>query len=873
MAQTARISALTDELIHSIVGFDPATNRQAYKHAKEIASRQLRGHQYARTNQFDVVSMFNGLDEKFRVKNRDDLADALKRRLQKLESLTGKFKPDILSLLLLLSDRPLENTRVEALDLLRPPSPPLPLTWGQILEEDPYSDEDIWKDIDYAVESSGDERTTKEKLPPTKSSPPTSVDEDESYDPTACIVPAEDSLVKSLEVAQFWKHPSGKDSEKTEITELQMIRETLFMLTGLPTSLYRLDPKHNTIFINAQFVLAHVMPATLQHLLSELVDIGKLVYWLRQWTKRSSTLLLIQSLESAVIARLLDFDRALADMQRQHLTPNSSQTVSLLRLHTDVRSMSVPLLRLAQIVSDVEAELLLNPFKHLEALFEQVNLAQLMLEFEVFQYLASVFFDCLKTYLRPIRKWMESGELGTNDETFFVFESDSGSSAASIWHDRFVLRRDAAYNLQCPSFLQPAAKKIFNTGKSIVFLREMGIRHVGAHPQHKEPSLDYDAVCGLSDDIPVPPFSGLFQTAFNHWMESMYSQASSVLRQHLIGTSGLVRTMAHLETLYLGKNGAVFEDFANAVFERMDAGRKGWNDRYVLTEIAKNIFSTVMPPKDAERVVARSFQIKTDNHSVADLAAVLLDFALSWPIQNIIQRPSIPVYQQIFTLLLQTYRVKYLLQRTRLTRSTKLDSALTRLTCKLRHGLNWFADTLRSYLTETAIFFTTQDVNVRMEKADDIDEMARAHLDYVVKLQERALLSKDLKPIHKAIIEILDLGVKFSETVSGGAQSKEKSTSRKTRSLWQRDTTVMAVSTELSESNSDGDDDENRSPVIPKADIQPSRAATLGGIERDFSRLLSFVTAGLRSVGRVGAEPMWEQLADRLDWKNRKFRP
>jgi gamma-tubulin complex component 5 len=85
MAQNAKLSGLTDELIHSILGFDPLTSKQAYKHAKDVASRGLRGHQYARTNQFDVVSAFAGLDEKFRVKNRDDLADALQVRLQKLD--------------------------------------------------------------------------------------------------------------------------------------------------------------------------------------------------------------------------------------------------------------------------------------------------------------------------------------------------------------------------------------------------------------------------------------------------------------------------------------------------------------------------------------------------------------------------------------------------------------------------------------------------------------------------------------------------------------------------------------------------------------------------------------------------------------------
>lgn len=876
MAQNARGSALTDDLIQSILHFDPATNRQAYKHAKDIASRGLRGYQYARTNQFDVVSTYAGLDEKFRIKNRDDLADALKSRLQKLESRASKFTPDILSILLLLSDRPLENTRVEALELLRPPTPELPLMWDEILENDPYSDEDIWKDIDYAVESSGDERASKKRAK-AKVSPPTSVDEDDTYDPTACVLSTEESLSKDLEAAQFWNTPSVVDGSVTEMTELQMLRETLFMLAGLQTSLYKLDPQQSSVRINPQYVLASAMSNTVQHLLSELVTIGRDVYRLRQWTERPQTLPLIQTFESTVRTRLIAFDRALADVQQRNLTPISPVAVSLLQLHTELRSMSAPLLRLAHLTSDVEAALLVNPFSHLESLFNQINLAQLMLEIRSFQYLSSVFSDCLQTYLKPIRKWMEAGELGANDETFFVFESDSCSDAASLWHDRYVLRRDAQNNLQCPSFLQPAVKKIFNTGKSIIFLKELGIRGAGAQPSGSEPRLDHEAVCGLSDEVPVPPFAELFQAAFDRWMQSKYSQASSVLRQHLVETSGLMRTSVILETLYLGKNGAVFEDFANALFERMDGGRRGWNDRYVLTEITRTIFSTVMPHQDAERIVARCSKVKTTSQSVKDLAAVSLDYALSWPIQNIIQRSSLPVYQQVLTFLLQSYRAKYLLQRARPGRGLQPRSARAQLTYRMQHRLIWFADTLRSYLTETVIFFTTRDMDAQMEKAEDIDEMAQAHLKYVTKLETRALLLKVVKPIHKAVIEILDLSVLFAKTVAiGRDQSTRGADTRKTRSIWQRDATFIAATAELSDSNSDSDaeDDhhETRSPKVVEEAAQRSPMESLRFIDTEFDRLLPFVTAGLRSVGRVGAEPAWEQLAERLEWKDKKLR-
>jgi gamma-tubulin complex component 5 len=231
MAQNAKVSGLTDELIQSIVKFDPKANRQAYKHAKDIASRGLRGHQYARTNQFEVAASYAGLDEKFRIKSRDDLADALQIRLQKLEGYTHKFKPDLLSLLLLLADRPLENTQVGALELLRPPSPPAPLTWSEILQEDPYSDEEIWKDIDYAGDSSADEKTSKKRGKP-QPSPPTSIDEDSTYDPEECVILVDHGFATKLEAAQFWKTVTDEQHDKLDITELQAVRETLFMLGG-----------------------------------------------------------------------------------------------------------------------------------------------------------------------------------------------------------------------------------------------------------------------------------------------------------------------------------------------------------------------------------------------------------------------------------------------------------------------------------------------------------------------------------------------------------------------------------------------------------------------------------------------------------------
>lgn len=626
MAQHAKLAALTDELIHAILHFDPAEHKRAYRQAKDIARQGLRAHQYARTNQFDVHASFAGLDEKFRILNRHDLADALHDRVKEINQRPGKCIPDCLSLLLQLSDRPAENSRVEALELLRPLTPPPELTWKDILHRDPYSDDEIWRDIDYAAESSEDDllpaKRDVAKPPPLTLA---GIDADDSHNPQACLVAVDATAVDKLAETQFWTHKADSEHGKTVITELQVVRETLFMLAGLPTSLYHADRR-----VAHEYELCHTMNRTTIHLLTELGDMGRAIHRLRQWIGRPSLLPLVQTFEAAVAKRLTEYHQSLAILQQKYLVPEEPVTVSLLELHNTLRSLSRPMLRLAQMVADIEPQLLINPFVHLEMLFDQISLAQMTLEHDVFLFLSHIFFECLQTYLKPMRRWMENGELGLNDETFFVFEDDSGSEVSSLWHDRFMLRRGQEHKLRSPAFLEPASQKIFNAGKSVVFLKGLGVHATHLPAIAQEPRLDHEAVCGSSVDLPLSPFSELFQAAFQRWIESKYSLASNVLREYIVKECGLLQTLDNFRVVYLSADGSVFQDFADAVFERMDVGQRTWNDRFLLTELARSVFSAELEKSQSERIIVRSAR-KTSKFpcaSVKVLSHLLLDYAV-----------------------------------------------------------------------------------------------------------------------------------------------------------------------------------------------------------------------------------------------------
>ncbi|KAF2816642.1 uncharacterized protein BDZ99DRAFT_543330 [Mytilinidion resinicola] len=889
MPQPAQIGALTDELVASITNFSPSTNAQAFKHAKDLAARGLRGYQYGRTNQFDVRAKLDGFDEKFRVLNRDDLANALLERLKELDKVSTKWTPETLSLLLQLSDRPVEKSNVDDLELLKPPQSPSPLTWAEIIADDPLDEEGIWESIDYAAESSEDEKDyrKREKARASEPTPSSSFTEEDSHlDPESYVIPIQKDALLDIRKEQFWRHPAehqaggalaeGNHAAKksaSEITELQMIREVLFMLAGLPTTLYTIDTNLREFKINTVFTLGHVVSLTLDDLLSDLGGIGTQIYRLRKWTGNNPPIPLFQTFEAAVMKRLAQFDSSLAGLQSRYLNPEVPVSVSLLELHNEVRGFAGPILQLATLVVAVMPTLSENPFLYLEALFERTSLAQMMSDVGLFQFFARIFLDCLQPYLKPIRIWMEHGELGPDNETFFVFMNDKSSEAASLWHDRYAIRRHLNGELHAPNFLHPAALRIFNTGKSIVFLKELANHHKYTNIAQDEPRLDFETICGEAESLPFAPFSELFGSAFEAWIGSKFSLASTVLRQKLSSECGLWEVLDTFRIVYLGADGSLLQDFADLVFERMDELDSNWNDRYLLTELVHGIYGAVLAPGQAERLVIRRSTTKHRGRSVKGLSAVVVDYNIPWSIANIIQKSSLQIYQRAFGFLLKVYRAKYLLQKVSWNDIQGLgDDSLSRLGLKMRHRLIWSTDVLRTYLTETVFASSTSQMEEALSAADDIDAMAGIHTSYITRLQDLCLLSKNFSPIYQAIMSLLDLVVDFADAHSrrpnasaslAKVQTSQQKRDARRRKLRDRRRSIIPT---RQNSSDDGSEDEYDGDAESSTSHDAATSESLYKIQEQFDRLVPFVVAGLKGVSRAGGESAWEMLAERLDW-------
>lgn len=819
--------------------------------------------------------------------NNDELADALAVRLEELSQASLKCAPEVLSLFLELSDQPAYKSNIKNLELLKRPDEQPPLTWDDILAEDPLDNkEGLWDNVDFAAESSDDESEISPDRSSLSTEDSTVQGGDEDIGIDALIVRSDESELQDVITAQFWNcegsphetlFEDGAVQSKCKVTEIQLLREVMFMLLGLPTSVY-IQGKEGYFTTDRQCSLQHAQEMSVLHVLDSYAAIGNGLVTLRNWTAKTQRVPLVQAFQAAVETRLFAVDGSLTTMQADILSPSMSSSTTLLGQLPKVQET----VRLALQVSDIVTQL--NsvpegqiPFNILESLHDRTASNQDIGDIQGYEYMARLFFECFNTYLKPITLWMETGELGKYDEVFFVRKKEGDLALTSLWQEQYFLLRDEDGHLYAPNFLHLAVNKIFTTGKSVNFLWQLRDRFDNCMGHEaKDTRLDYETVCRGEENDTLSPFSELFVKALDQWIAGKHHASSSVLRDRLETRCGLWRTLDAIEDIYFSRNGGLTGTVMSRIFERIERGKEAWNDRFLLTELFQGVFGE-LACVDAERLTIRSTSgtyqdIQNRRRSVKILNSFSVNYALQWPVANIIKQESFSVHQRIFVFLTQVYRAKYMLERRRLLKSalSSLDSedGENSLVYSLRHRLLWFTNIIHSYLTNTVLSFTTSEMRMNLAKAEDVDAMISTYDAYILHLENQCLLSKKLAPIHQAIISLLDLSILFSDShASYAGENVFDLTNRSILSNASQLRSVRSRRPKASDASSSEDDDEEND---GEADVSYISFTEVPYVDRlrkmhdSFTKLYGFVTAGLRGVSRVGGEPCWEVLAENL---------
>jgi gamma-tubulin complex component 5 len=819
--------------------------------------RGLRQHSFLRTNQFQVEDRLRGLDERLRVHSRDRLADALQESLDRLAACSNNFTPDALHFLLELSDQPVQKSRLADLESLGQTEKKSgqQLTWAEIAREDGWADDRLlWRNVSF--EDSSDEE------PDGVESTEDSADNDDDATESSLgsqrwralqeliTKPGQPSLLQQVKADQGWLHDSRPSEEQKGeansvfLSEMQIIREALFMLGGLPTTVFRPDCAAKPIYM-----IKNVPEMASKSLLNAFTSCGRQLQPLRRFVASRQDLILNRALQDAIRRRLNVMDRGLAAVQAKYISSDKDVVVSLLDTVEVVYSLAGPLHRLAELItnsfdgSDAHKE----PFRYLELLFEGAENAQAIGSEADYKLFGNIFFECFDFYVRPLRTWMEEGRLTDKDETFFISENQEQAALHRLWEDQYRLVHKTDGTLNAPSFLRPAVMRIFATGKSVVALRKLG--SFGAEQRSRpagEPLLTFDAVCCA--DMDFAPFTELFQQSFEQWVHSKHHTVSKTLHNALFTTCGLAASLEALQQVYFMSNGASSSAFSRAVFGLMDDLEPLWRDQVTLTNLAREAW-VHLPEADRLTAYADANASRLGDAAARasvrlGLSAVHVDYRLSWPILLVVDERSLHGYRSAFSLLLQFSRAEHCLQtRKILTDVDRWDDSLRHLWL-VRSKLLWFTSTLRSYLTFEVLEPAVHQLRADLSNALDVDEMIEVHSAFMKKTLEAACLSPKLDPIRECFLDILDLAIRLQqEWVAVEAHKR-------------------AISLSGNENTADG----------RQIGIEPVFNKAYGGVVReirnDFERHLRFICSGLRGIARAtsnAASAKWDVLAEMLE--------
>ncbi|KAJ8071182.1 hypothetical protein OCU04_001521 [Sclerotinia nivalis] len=908
MAHLVKLGALTDELVTLITSLSSQSDSARFNTCRETALRALRHSNYNRTNQFDIEDRLEGLDEKFRVYNEDPLADALKERLQKLPELKLKWTSEILHLLLELSNKPVSKSKIENLELIKviDPETEPPLKWRDLVAEDPLlREKSIWRNVDFGADSSDDddgfEDTRSELSELTGSTGESSLDDDNIRRPQDFIVNTfEEDILNKLRKAQFWQKPPSVNgvqlkTVKKPITELQAVREIIFMFAGSLSSLFEID-SHDVRNLKPSkgYTFKHLTTEGYDMLMQNFATQGSALNILRAWVKQPQHVPLLQVLQSSISQRLMNFDTRLSNIESRFVAPPKDVAVSLLSLQNEIADFTKPLNRLADIIKRIEHDPYAHAFRYLEFLYDETCTSQMAGDDDMYEFMAKIFFQCFQIYLRPIRSWMEEGELSSGDNVFFVSEVIGNVDPSSIWQSRFKLRKTQSGILHAPSFLQTAAERIFNTGKSVVVLKHLSQFESVRSKRMIEPKLDFDSVCNTKK-FSLAPFSELFDVAFENWIRSKHHHTSNKLRQTLFDSCGLHNALDALAHVYFIADGISSSSFMSSIFDKLDTLDASWNDRFPLTELAQSTIGS-HPSIISERLrlrirplSQRSRDINRCRRSVKVLSIIEPIYHLSWPIQIILTPQTIPSYQRIFTFLFQIRRSSHILSRERLISDRHNLTSTTderSLYYALRTRLLWFYYTLYYYLTSLVLEQRSQKMHQDLQEVEDIDAMIRVHTSFVKRITDECLLGSKLGLIHKTIIKILDLGIKLEDAQAANAATRKEAMERQQEIMdlslasldlppTPRRSKNLSMSMRMSLTKQRDEDSEDEmevdlsilSPGMEDHN-EESYVQKLESMKGEFDRLVRFVGSGLRGVARAsGGEEAkgWDVLGEMIE--------
>ena len=841
MASSTPINDAAGALVTSILGSDISASKLK-KHI-EVFSKKLRTYEYNRVTLPEVEEKFDLLQEKLLILNNDEFAGLLRGRLLRTQSHSEKWLPDILDLLWRLADDPINKTRFDELSGYQAENQQTSTSISNDEEADSLVDQEdeLWKVPEFSDFSSDDDVIlqgagggfqghSSEQKKTSHGTVPSRLEPMNSNDAVQTL-----SLLQS---SQFWQNRSA---ESHELNEIQFLRETLFLLQGLPTSLYKRADNHYELKNHIQ-----LRSFSKENLRDVARDLGDMALDLERWrtfAKQKESDPCLQTFQFALETNLQHIDNKIRSWEQKIVQRAEDAPTTILQLCLHANDLRTAMGLDKSLLLAVEASGS-HSVGVLESLYEHICQAEASCVEAAFQVLLKIFVQCFEVYFQPLRRWMDQGEVHGKQYAFIRESSSSKKSLSDLWTQWYEME-DADVSHYCPRFLKYVQGHIFNIGKTVVFLRRLGDNGEIAGQLSGSILKELREV----SSIPLLPFSEVLHVTVQESIQRQLRRATSRLRDQLGSNCGLWDSLDALRSIYFGKNGHLSDKIDLKIFTALDKCDKTWNDQYILRNLVRGIFGQV-ECIDAARLSVKSAPFSTSTLALRRKSVTILDelhinYALHWSVANVLVKTSRDSYQRISAFLMQIRRARYSLESHSSLFLTSIawkggisngSGTPRRDSCLLHHRLQCFINDVYDHLTNFVLEEAYRELRNDLVNAIDLDGMRAAHNSYCAHLEHACLTSSMTRCILDHVVSVLDLCIQFSD-LFGKADSGRRSVQVNPTSFLTADAVDRSSSfirriadNERDDSNRSTSDNTSSAPSPPSS---PSSSLSQAGDEDD----------------------------------------
>ncbi|GES99468.1 gamma-tubulin complex component 5 [Rhizophagus clarus] len=552
------VNSLIEKLVQHLTSAVPGSENHK-KFVNNVHSTFKYG-KFGSAGHRDISRSYNGLIEKFRLHAQDDKADYLEKLFTTYinrpiheGSIPIHTRYDILNLILNLSESPLRTSFNPSLSK---PKSKTQLNVDDIFREEPLKgqhweiksnyaddddDDDDWGDFDVQAwirERLGDRAVNLQNSRRSSIQKNVSNSEHQNEKDEVLEFDMNYDIIQKIESRQYWRNDFHNNPEifETEfnfndacttapalakhrsqderylfydptrakyITELDAIREVLFMLSGRPSYLF-LQLKNGKFQVKSNIMLMHLTESGFRAILEFFCDYGNKLVKLRTIASkicRESCALYgqtAQAFAASILKMVWKFDKLLADFELEyqvdHIKSQDQVTyISLLHLRSKLMNR---LYEFTVIYNLVEKSILNDipelyyqestikqskntsaapskiAYDILSALYKETSTQQTVGNNSIFIILGKHLDNSFAPFVRMMNDWICTGKCHDPANEFFVVRTPNiNQNSAQYWQYMYNIREDSV-----PVFLEPFVRRILFSGKARNLLMSLKLK-------------------------------------------------------------------------------------------------------------------------------------------------------------------------------------------------------------------------------------------------------------------------------------------------------------------------------------------------------------------------------------------------------------